>query len=175
MNGFRYIHELLLQYHNHKIYTDAKILTDNNIKIYSVKTDAFTIDKSNIEIAKTLLKFSLNIGGWRISTESKNIKVPILPFKLNKNFEIKIPENLIINKIDTVDEYDKNEFCEHFIENKRVIVRAKYAGSGKSSACAHMQTLGYKPLFICPTNRLVKEHKDNKTTSAIINMFFVLE
>jgi hypothetical protein len=46
-------------------------LTDNNIKIYSVKTDAFTIDKSNIEIAKTLLTFSLNIGGWRISTESK--------------------------------------------------------------------------------------------------------
>jgi hypothetical protein len=74
MNGFRYTHELLLQYHNHKIYTDAKILTDNNIKNYFLKTDAFTIDKSNIEIAKTLLKFSLNIGGWRISTESKHIK-----------------------------------------------------------------------------------------------------
>ena len=71
MNGYRYIHELLLQYHNHKIYTDAKILADNNIKIYSIKTNAFTIDKSNIEIAKTLLKFLLNIGGWRISTESK--------------------------------------------------------------------------------------------------------
>ena len=171
MNGYRYIHELLLQYHNHKIYTDAKMLTDNNIKIYSVKTDAFTIDKSNIEIAKNLLKFSLNIGGWRIS-ETKNIKVPLLPFKMNKNFEINIPENKIINKIDVVDEYDKNELCEHFIENKRVIVRAKYAGSGKSSACAHMQALGYTPIFICPTNRLVKEHKDNKITSATINMFF---
>ena len=89
MNGYRYIHELLLQYHNHKIYIDAKILTDNNIKIYSVKTDAFTIDKSNIEIAKTLLKFSLNIGGWRIS-ESKNINVPLLSFKMNKNFEISV-------------------------------------------------------------------------------------
>jgi hypothetical protein len=71
MNGFRYIHELLLQYHNQKIYIDAKISTDNNSKMYSVKSDAFTIDKSNIEIAQTLLKFSLNIGGWRISTESK--------------------------------------------------------------------------------------------------------
>jgi alpha-L-fucosidase len=57
MNGFRYIHELLLQYHNHKIYTDAKILTDNYIKIHYIKTDAFTIDTSNIEISKTLLKF----------------------------------------------------------------------------------------------------------------------
>ena len=91
---------------------------------------------------------------------------------MNKNFEINIPENKIINKIDIVDEYDKNELCEHFIEHKRVIVRAKYAGSGKSSACAHMQALGYKPIFICPTNRLVKEHKDNKITSATINMFF---
>ena len=61
------------------------------------------------------------------------------------------------------------------MRNKRVIVRAKYAGSGKSSACAHMQALGYKPIFICPTNRLVKEHKDNKITSATINMFSVLE
>ena len=51
----------------------------NNIKIYYVKTDAFTIDKSNIEIAKTLLKFSLNIGGWRIS-ESKKYKSSITSF-----------------------------------------------------------------------------------------------
>ena len=93
MNGFRYIHELLLQAHNHKIYIDAKILTDNNIKIYYVKTDAFTIDKSNIEIAKNLLNFSLNIGGWRVSGESKEIKFPkwllvwihILKLKFTKN------------------------------------------------------------------------------------------
>ena len=82
MNGFRYIHELLLQYHNHKMYTATKILTDKNIQIYSVKTDAFTIDKSNIEIAKTLLKFSLNIGGWRISTEAKNIKSSYTSFSI---------------------------------------------------------------------------------------------
>ena len=119
MNGCRYIHELLLQYHNHKIYTDAKILTDNNIKSYSIKTDAFTIDKSNIEIAKTLLKFSLNIGGWRIS-ESKNIKVPLLPFKLNKNFEIKIPENLIINKINIVDEYEKKNYANILLKIKEL-------------------------------------------------------
>ena len=116
MNGFRYIHELLLQYHNHKIYTDAKMLTDNVIGIYSVKTDAFTIDKSNIDVAKTLLNFSLTIGGWRVSAESNNIRVPILPFEMNENFEIKIPENLIIDKIDIVDEYDKNELCEHLRE-----------------------------------------------------------
>ena len=30
------------------MYTDAKIVADNNIQIYYVKTDVFTLDKSNI-------------------------------------------------------------------------------------------------------------------------------
>ena len=45
-NGFRYIKELLLQHHNFKMYSDYKKLIDNGIDVFSVKTDAFTIQKT---------------------------------------------------------------------------------------------------------------------------------
>ena len=57
-NGFRYIKELLMQHHNYKIYSDVKILNDNNIKVYSIKTDALTVHKNDIDKIKSLLNFS---------------------------------------------------------------------------------------------------------------------
>ena len=47
-NGFRYIKELLVQIHNFKMYNDANILKENGIWVYSVKTDSFTIKKSDL-------------------------------------------------------------------------------------------------------------------------------
>ena len=35
-NGFRFIKELLIQYHNFKMHSDYNTLIDNNIKVYSV-------------------------------------------------------------------------------------------------------------------------------------------
>ena len=37
INGFMYIKELLLQYHNFKMYDAYRKLTDNNVNVYSVK------------------------------------------------------------------------------------------------------------------------------------------
>ena len=42
-NGFRYIKELLLQFHNCKMYSDYNKLINAGITVCSVKTDAFTI------------------------------------------------------------------------------------------------------------------------------------
>ena len=42
-NGFIYIKELLLQYHNFKMYQDYLKLVENNVDVWSVKTDAFVI------------------------------------------------------------------------------------------------------------------------------------
>ena len=46
-NGFRYIKELLLQHHNHKLKQAWDTLTAHNIPIHSVKTDCFTIRASD--------------------------------------------------------------------------------------------------------------------------------
>ena len=88
-NGFRYIKELVLQHHNYKIHYDIQNLNKNNIKVYSVKTDALTIHKNDIEKVKTLLHFSINRGGWRIPKEDK-IKFPTDQICLVENQEIKV-------------------------------------------------------------------------------------
>ena len=49
INGFMYIKELLLQYHNFKMYEAYKTLKDNDIKVYSVKTDCLTIHEDDVD------------------------------------------------------------------------------------------------------------------------------
>ena len=44
-NGFRHIKELLLQHHNYKMFSDYMKLQEVGINVYSVKTDAFTVQK----------------------------------------------------------------------------------------------------------------------------------
>ena len=53
-NGFRYIKELLLQMHNFKMYSDYLTLKENDIDVYSVKTDAFTIGEDDVVKAQQL-------------------------------------------------------------------------------------------------------------------------
>ena len=46
-NGFRYIKELLVQIHNNYLQECLQLLKDANIPVYSVKTDAFTIQSDS--------------------------------------------------------------------------------------------------------------------------------
>ena len=57
-NGFRYIKELLLQYHNFKMFTDYSTLKENGIDVFSVKSDAMTIRKADLDKAKSLIAFT---------------------------------------------------------------------------------------------------------------------
>ena len=68
-NGFRYIKELLLQIHNFRMYEAYAKLTQADITVYSVKTDAFIINTRDVSRAQELLDFNTNVGGWRVSKE----------------------------------------------------------------------------------------------------------
>jgi hypothetical protein len=41
------------------------------------------------------------------------------------------------------EEYDVDRLCEIFEEKRRVVVRAEFAGSGKSYACKHLKNRGH--------------------------------
>jgi hypothetical protein len=73
------------------MYNNHQILRNNNINVYSVKTDAFTIDANNLELAKSLLKFDNVIGSWRVST-TEDIAYPKVKFNQKMNLKIKIPK-----------------------------------------------------------------------------------
>ena len=48
------------------------------------------------------------------------------------------------------------------------MIRAEYAGCGKSFSCKAMENKGYKVLFVCPTNRLAQNNNNGIT----LNQFF---
>ena len=66
-NGFRYIKELLTQHHNYHLHCCHKALLKNKINVATVRTDALTINKNDLEKAKTLLASTAGIGIWRVS------------------------------------------------------------------------------------------------------------
>ncbi|MFM7986801.1 MAG: hypothetical protein ACKPKO_46555, partial [Candidatus Fonsibacter sp.] len=75
-NGVRYIKELLMQHHNFYLNNSYKLLTNNGVDIYTVKTDAFTIRQSQLETARELLNWEEGIGHWRLN-KTDDIKFPI--------------------------------------------------------------------------------------------------
>ena len=66
-------------------------------------------------------------------------------------------------------EYDMDTICKHFEEKRRVMIRAEFAGCGKSYACEEMEKRGHKVLFVCPTNKLASKYGKNGCT---VNRFF---
>ena len=178
VNGFIYIKELLLQYHNFAMYDAYTKLKNNNIKIYSVKSDAFTIHIDDLSkvmgnpncpvraLRQGILTFGDEIGVWRLSQSQITCPTEKYRYKFNEIKEIPIHEN---HQVEVVDEWDTKAICHQIIENNPCMIRAKYAGSGKSYIAQYFYKLGYNVLSVVPHNRLSQEVIGHATT---LNMFF---
>ena len=165
-NGYRYIKELLLQKHNYFVYQSYEKLRKNNINVYSVKTDAFTINASDVEKASEILSFEKGIGNWRIS-KTEQIILPSTRLQLKMNQEIQIKKRYI-NIIDIPDEFDTDYIMQQLIKYRRVVVLGSLPGVGKSYSCKQLEKLGYNVLLVCPCNELCKNNEWAVTT----NTFF---
>jgi len=171
-NGFRYIKELLMQHHNFYLNKCRRLLEANDIGVYTVKTDAFTIPKACITEAKELLNFGDDIGCWRTSKwdEDDGIKFPTGSVEMKENTLIEV-RRMTVEPISLTiaDEYNTDKLCELFEKHRRVMIRAKFPGCGKSYACERMQERGHAVLFVAPTNKLASNYGQNGCT---INRFF---
>ena len=83
--------------------------------------------------------------------------------KIIKHFRHLPPKTIISHPLSIQEEYNTEYICNDIIDIQNIIlIRAKYAGSGKSYICEYMRELGHTLLFICPTNELTKKYgKDN--------------
>ena len=61
INGYN----LILYYYNYDINEVYNIFIRNGIKIYSIKINAFIIDKCNLDKIREVLKFRNEIGKWK--------------------------------------------------------------------------------------------------------------
>eukprot|EP00438_Fugacium_kawagutii_P004546 Skav222288 [mRNA] locus=scaffold807:301469:304798:- [translate_table: standard] len=166
MNGFRYIKELILQNHNFSMFDAYSKLKQSNINVYAVKTDAFHIAKKDLAKAMKVLKFGAELGDWRL--EDKPVTSVAETYKWRHNELPKIPiyknERLIID-----DEWDTENICQRIIRVKQCMIRAKFAGSGKSYIGKYFQKMGYNTLFVVPQNMLKQEIDCDAVTQ---NVFF---
>ena len=179
-NGFMYIKELLLQYHNFTMYETYKTLTDNNVKVYSVKTDSITIHEDDLDKVygytylrkwqEGLLKFGDEIGDWRVE-EKHTITLPTQPYKYKFNELPEIPKIKNIN-IPTEDEWKTESICKKVVKQNPVIIRGKFPGTGKSYIGQYFQKMNKNVLFVVPTNRQLQEIQDKGIEATTYNKFF---
>ena len=165
MNGYRFIKELILQ-HNFDMNEAYETLMRDGVKVYSVKTDAFVIDKCNLGQAKEVLKFGSEIGDWRWSDK---FNFPSKAFSKQPSILCDITEYQNMTG-EVTDEWNTDEIIdEHIFNNKRLMIRGDVPGTGKSYICQHLQDRNYKVLFVVPTNNLKQECGAEAMT---VNKFF---
>ena len=99
----------------------------------------------------------------------ENIHIPSTMFTMKINNKIVI-ETQKYERININNEWNVDEICNNIIKYKHVTIRADLQGSGKTYAAQHMIKLGYRVLFVCPTNKLAQNNGVNGVT---INNFLV--
>ena len=101
MNGFRYIKELLLQHHNFKMYETYETLKANGVRVYSVKSDAFTIHSDDVDKVagytfcrrhvEGCFDVGSGIGQWKVE-DNKTVIFPKDEYRYKFNTLIEIPK-----------------------------------------------------------------------------------
>ncbi|MFM7979748.1 MAG: hypothetical protein ACKPKO_10570, partial [Candidatus Fonsibacter sp.] len=137
-NGFRYIKELLMQYHKFYLNNSHKLLTDSGVDVYTVKTDAFTIRQSQLETAQGLLSWEAGVGNWRLNrTDDTKFPIKEALVSFNGSRLVQIHEHTTQNIALTVDdEYNTDKLCGYLEEhNRMMMIKAEYGGCGKSYTC----------------------------------------
>ena len=135
-------------------------LTENNVKVLSVKCDAFVVDcsgfnKFGLRKTQQLLDVHDGIGGWKLGKTHDEIHHTGKQLYEQKKCEyVEIP--IVKSKrVNIINEYDENELVELVEKYRCLMIKAKFAGAGKSTICKNMERLkGYKVLFVVPTNNL---------------------
>ncbi len=117
-------------------------LSRNGIKVFSVKTDCFTIKPEDLEKANSCLDIfypdpvtggSPAIGQRGIS-KTKNIILPTVKWQMLQNSCIELqPRNTEL--LDIPDEYDTMHICRLIEQHRRVMIRALYGGLWQIVLC----------------------------------------
>ena len=108
------------------------------------------------------------IGGWRLE-KSKRVRLPTDDYKLKYNELVVVPQPKN-ERLNIEDEWDTHTICKQIIDcGGKCLIRARFAGGGKSYIGEYFQKLGYNVLFVVPTNRLLQEKEVEATT---YNKFF---
>ena len=165
VDGFRLIKEMILQNHNLIMFEAYQKMIHHNVRVYSVKSDAFVVVADDLPKINDIMNMGSEIGQWKINHDI-NPTPEWYVYKYNNHIEIsKITNEEIIVK----DEWDTTSICNEIIVKSPCVIKGKFPGTGKSYIAEHFSKLGKRVLFVVPTNRLLQEKSVDATT---YNKFF---
>ena len=97
----------------------------------------YNIKKKRFTTSYELLKLGKEIGDW--NGVLNNFGFPHQQYEMKQNEPIEIPEVVNERTIMLQDEWDSKETVDKPIENKHLLIKALFAGSGKSHIPKPMQ------------------------------------
>ena len=143
-----------------------------------MESDAFTIHEDDLtrlmgkpnhfikSYQTGILNFEEGIGKWRLTNTSINFQSHKYIFRYNDLIELRKLEN---EPIEVVDEWDTPGICKQIEIQNPCMIRAKFAGSGKSYIGQDFKQVHKQILFVVPHDRLSQEIEADATT---YNSFF---
>ena len=175
--GFRLIKEMILQNHNFAMFEAYKALEAKKAKVYSVRCDAFTLHKDDLDLVighryigkwmKGALDIGKSIGQWKVE-EEKHINFPVDKYKYKFNEFIKI-DKIENEDVEVEDEWDTAGICKKLEICSPCIIKGKYPGTGKSYIAEHFKEFGKQVCMVVPNNRQLQERE---TEAVTYNKFF---
>ena len=95
-------------------------------------------------------------------SKDDDINIPFKMIEFKENTWMTITEHKTVDfELSIEDEYNADKLCEIIEKEKRMMIRAEFAGSGKSYTCKQMEKRGHNVVFVCPTNKLATNYGDN--------------
>ena len=129
-------------------------MKENDVKVYAVKTDAFHIAKKDVKKARKLVEFGSEIGQWRVEKKRVGYVQERYVWKHNEIARMPVYKN---ERLEVEDEWNVEKICKDIVRKRNCMIRAKYAGAGKSFIGKHLQKMGHNVLFVVPQNMLKQE------------------
>ena len=166
IDGFRLIKEMILQNHNFIMFEAYQKMKAKGVKVYSVKSDAFTIHKDDIDkvaghqfLGKKvngILDIGKGIGQWKVE-EGKHINFPTEEYKYRYNEYVKVIK-MNNETIYPENEWDRESICKYIQDRTEpVIILGKFPGTGKSAIGEYFAQMNKNVLFVMPNNRQLQE------------------
>lgn len=168
VNGFNPIKDLIYSHQRLKLYRNYNKLNALGVNVYGCKTDCLYFHRVHLPIVRNNFPLTQNVGEFKIE---KDKTLSYRAIELIENTLTNFKDYTKANVKTFADEYDLETIGKFYNNNKLMMIRAKYAGSGKSYSIYKTQK---NILTILPENTLCRRIRKNGYDAITFNKLFSL-